>query len=102
MSWKEHIENINEKVNKRLNMIFRIRSCSTIRAAKCIFNLHAFVQPLLDYTDTVWTNLGRSASQQLQRLQNRGPRIVLLVKSSENTFPKLNWINLEYKRKLSK
>ena len=46
--------------------------------------------------------LGRSASQQLQRLQNRGPRIVLLVKSSENTFPKLNWINLEYKRKLSK
>ena len=50
MSWKEHIENINEKLNKRLNMVFRIRPClPAIRAAKCFFN--TFVQPLLDYTD---------------------------------------------------
>ena len=56
MSWKEHIENLSENVSKRLNMFHRIRPCLTIKAAKCIFN--TLLQPLLDYTYTVWGNLG--------------------------------------------
>ena len=42
--------------------------------------------------------MGLVASQGLQRLQNRGARIVLQVETSENTFQKLNWIKLKNRR----
>ena len=38
LSWKEHVGEVFNKVNKRLGLLGRIRSCLTIQAAKCIYN----------------------------------------------------------------
>ena len=36
LSWREHVSEVFHKVNKRLGLLSRIRSCLTIQAAKCI------------------------------------------------------------------
>ena len=38
ISWKEHTEEICNKVSKRLGPLSRIRKCLTIEASKCIYN----------------------------------------------------------------
>ena len=38
LSWKEHVGEVFKKVNKRLGLLGRIRSCLTIQAGKCIYN----------------------------------------------------------------
>ena len=38
ISWKEHTEEISNKVSKRLGPLLRIRKCLTIEASKCIYN----------------------------------------------------------------
>ena len=69
-----------------------IRFCLTIASTKCVFN--TLVKPLLDYTDAAWGELSEGWKNDLQRIQNRGARIILQVSSSENTFFKLGWLPL--------
>ena len=74
----------------------RIRTCLTLRAAKCVFN--TLVQPLFDYSDSAWGELSEGCSQELQRLQNRAARIILQRMSSADTFNILKWTNLATRR----
>ena len=97
LHWKEHTDSICNKVNRRLELLARIRSCLTLRAAKCVFNTR--IEPILCYTDTVWGELSATSSKTLQRLQNRVARIVLRRDSSKDTFDVLVWAQLEVKRK---
>ena len=55
LSWKEHVSKVYTKVNKCLGLLGRIRSCLTLKAAKCIYN--CLVLPVLYYTDTAWGEL---------------------------------------------
>jgi hypothetical protein len=55
MSWKQHKEEICNKVSKRLGILSRIHSCLTIEASECVYN--SLVQPIFDYTDAVWSEL---------------------------------------------
>ena len=100
LNWKEHTDSICNKVNKRLGLLARIRSCLTLKAAKCVYN--TLIEPILCYTDTVWGELSATASQNLQRLQNRAARIVLRRDSSKDAFNVLGWTKLETKRKRHK
>ena len=75
LSWKEHVGEVFKKVNKRLGLLGRIRSCLTIQAAKCIYN--CLILPVLSYTDTAWGELSAECSNRLQRLQNRAARITI-------------------------
>ena len=84
LHWKEHVDSICDKVNKRLGILARIRSCLTVNAAKRVCN--ALIEPILCYTDTVWGELSAISSKTLQRLQNRAARIVLRRDSSKDTF----------------
>ena len=97
---KENIDCICNKVNKRLGLLARIRSCLTLKAAKCVNN--TLTEPILCYTDTVWGELSATSSKTLQRLQNRAARIVLRRDSSKDTFNVLGWAELETKRKRHK
>ena len=83
MTWKDHTESICVKSNKRLGLLSRIRSCLTIDASKCIFS--SLVKPLLDYADTTWGSLNAGCSEKLQRLQNKGARIIQLSSSSKES-----------------
>ena len=52
LSWKDHITSLSSKASKRLGILARIRTCLTLKAAKCVFN--TLVQPLFDYSDSAW------------------------------------------------
>jgi len=100
LHWKEHIDLICNKVNKRLGLLARIRSCLTLKAAKCVYS--TLIEPLLCYTDTMLGELSATSSKTLQRSQNRAARIVLRRDSSKDTFNVLGWTKLETKRKRQK
>ena len=101
LRWKEHIDSICNKVNKRLEILARIRSCLTLKAAQCVYN-YTLIEPILCYTETVWGELSATSSKTLQRLQNRAGRIVLRRGSSKDTFNVLGWAEPETKWKRHK
>ena len=100
LHWKEHIDTTCKKVNKRLGLLARIRSCLTLKAAKCVYN--TLIEQILSYTDTAWGELSVGSSKSLQRLQNRAARIILKRDSSRGTFNVLGWTDLEINRKIHK
>ena len=100
LHWKENTDCTCNKVNKRLGLLARIRSCLTLKAAKCVYN--TLIEPILCYTDTVLGELSATSSKTLQRLQNRAARIALRRDSSKYTFNVLGWAELETKRKRHK
>ena len=61
LHWKEHIDTTCKKVNKRLGLLARIRSCLTLKAAKCVYN--TLIEPILSYTDTAWGELSVGSSK---------------------------------------
>ena len=87
MTWNDHTETICIKSAKRLGLLSQIRSCLTIAALKCVFS--TLVKPLLDYADTTWGSLNAGCSQKLQRLQNKGARIIQLNSSSKDATSEL-------------
>ena len=100
LSWKEHVSKVFTKVNKRLGLLGRIRSCLTLKAAKCVYN--CLVLPVLCYTDTAWGELSVECKSRLQRLQNRAARIIVRRDSSSEALKTLGWPNLETMRKRNK
>ena len=64
---REHTDSLCNKVNKCLGLLARIRSCRTLKAAKCVCN--TLIEPILCYTDTVWGELSATSSKTLQRFK---------------------------------
>ena len=60
------------------------------------------MQPLFDYVDVTWGEISEGCYKDLQRLQNRAARIILQEKTSKDTLPVLNWLNLACGRKIHK
>ena len=100
LSWNEHVELICKRVRKRLGLLSRIRPYLTLKGAKCVYN--CLVQPIFDYTDTVWDGLSIGCSNSLQRLQNRAARIIQRRATTEGSFKMLGWVDLETQRKAHK
>ena len=100
LSWNEHIEIICHKVSKRLGLLSRIRPYLTQKAAKCVYN--CLIQPIFNYTDTVWGGLSIGCGKNLQCLQNRAAHIVQGRSTTEEAFQMLGWINLETQRIMHK
>ena len=100
LSWNEHVEIICNKVSKRVGLLSRIRPYLTQKAAKCVYN--CLIQPIFNYTDTVWGGLSIGCGKNLQRLQNRAARIVQGRSTTDEAFQKLGWINLETERIMHK
>ena len=96
----EHVEIICHKVSKRLGLLSRIRPYLTQKAAKCVYN--CLIQPIFNYTDTVWGELSIGCGKNLQRLQNRAAHIVQGRSTTDEAFQKLGWINLETQRIMHK
>ena len=88
------------KVNKRLGLHGRIRSCLKLKAAKCVCN--CLVLPILCYTDTAWGELSVECKSRLQRLQNRAARIIVRRDSTSEALKSLGWPNLDTIRKKNK
>ena len=100
LSWKGHVGEVFNKVNKRLGLLGRIRWCLTIQAAKCTYN--CLILPVLSYTDTAWGELSGECSNRLQRLQNQAAHITIRCDGSSNAIKNLGWERLETIRKRNK
>ena len=100
LSWKEHVSKVCDKVNKRLGLLGRIRSCLTLKAAKCAYN--CLVLPVLCYTDTAWGELSAECKSRLQRLHNRAARKIVRRDSTSEALKSLGWPTLETIRKRNK
>ena len=100
LSWNEHVEMICHKVSKRLGLLSRIRPYLTQKAAKCVYE--CLIQPIFNYTDTVWGRLSIGCGKNLQRLQNRAAHIVQGRSTTEEAFQMLGWINLKTQRIMHK
>mgnify|MGYP006896106080 FL=1 len=82
MDWHEHINNISNKVTRRLNLLGRIRKFLDTDTSKLLYT--SLVQPLMEYCDIVWSNADKTILQRLLRLQKRGARIILQKKIRED------------------
>ena len=96
MDWHEHINNISNKVTRRLNLLGRIRKFLDTDTSKLLYT--SLVQPLMEYCDIVWSNADNTILQRLLRLQKRGARIILQKKIREdrtaNLYCELGWVSL--------
>ena len=54
MDWHDHINNISNKVTRRLNLLGRIRKYLDTDTRKLLYT--SLVQPLMEYCDIVWSN----------------------------------------------
>ena len=100
LNWKEHVISISKKVNKRLGLLSRIRSCLTLKAAQCVYN--SIIHPVFTYADTAWGELSQTCSESLQRIQNRAARIVAKRSSSQESIDILGWVDLKTHRTINK
>ena len=88
------------KVSKLLGLLSRARPFLALNVAKCMRN--CLVQPVFDYTDTVWGELSIVCSNSVQRLQNKAAHIIQRRTTTEEAFKILGWVELETQRKAHK
>ena len=91
MNWHEHINNIYNKVTRRLNLLGRIRKYLDRDTSKLLYT--SLVQPLMEYCDIVWSNADSTSLQRLLRLQKRGARIILSKRRSGKIVPQICIVN---------
>ena len=69
MTWSDHIDDICERSNKRLDIISKIRY---LLPRLCIEKLYkSFVGPLLDYSDVIYDNYSNIDSTKIENIQRR-------------------------------
>ena len=90
MDWHEHINNISNKVTRRLNLLGRIRKYVDTDTSKLLYT--SLVQSLMEYCDIVWSNADSTSLQRLLRLQKRGARIILQKKIREDRTANLHCV----------
>ena len=90
MDWHELINNISNKVTRRLNLLGRIRKFLDTETSKLLYT--SLVQPLTEYCVIVWSNADNTILQRLLGLQKRGARIIL-QKRSEKIVPQICIVN---------
>ena len=56
LTWEDHIEHLRNKINKKLGLLRRIKSCLPLSARITFFN--SFVLALFDYGDIIWGDRG--------------------------------------------
>ena len=74
LSWDAHIEYISKRVSSAIGGLKQMRSLVPFDTALTIYN--SLIQPMFDYCDVVWDNLSITATQRLQKLQNRAARVI--------------------------
>jgi len=88
LSWTEHIKHISKKVNSSLWLLSRIRHFLLERHRKLFYN--SYIQPYLDYCNTVWGNSNDKNLAKLAHLQKRAFELISIQKESkENLAGKL-------------
>ena len=78
LNFKCHVDMICSKVSKKLGVLKRCKLYIDCNTMKTLYK--SIVIPHFDYCDTVYDACGKGLKDRLQRLQNRGLRLVLSQK----------------------
>ena len=99
LTWQDHVTNVQKKSGTGLYMLKTVKPYLDRNTLQIIYN--AIVSSHLNYCDIVWDNCGVTLSNKLQKIQNRGARIINDTpwhSSGRENLTRLNWQSLENKR----
>jgi len=74
LSWEANLSEVLSKVAKVLATLRRLRPICPQSTLVTIYK--SLILPHLDYCSAVWGCIGNGLSQKLEKLQNRGARII--------------------------
>lgn len=101
LNFKKHINGLIKNVAHKINTMYRIRKCVTIKALIAVYK--AMVVPIFDIGDVFYSSSCGSYLDRLQVLQNRAIRIISRIPKRESVkaeHEKLNLLLLKDRRKL--
>lgn len=75
ISWSAHTDYTCRKASSRIGLLKRTKPFISTSTAKLIYS--AIIEPVFDYCGVVWDECGATATNKLQRLQNRAARVIL-------------------------
>ena len=100
LTWEDHVDHMRNKINQKLGLLRRIKSCLQLSARITFFN--SYVLPLFDYGDITWGDQGNATLMaELQILHNKAARLILdlhLRASASDALAKLHWKPLQRRR----
>ena len=75
LSWKKHIEYVNNKVNKCIGIFYRLKHAFTKKWLVSLYN--ALVLPQLNYCNIIWASVCPSVLNRLYITQKRALKLVM-------------------------
>jgi hypothetical protein len=100
LSWKEHVDHIKSKVNKKIGLFNRIKKFLPLPYRILFYN--SYILPIFDYSDIVWGDRGNDTlMSELQTLQNKVARSILDLpfrSSASEALKSLSWKNLKLRK----
>ncbi len=103
LSWREHITNIADRANKRVNILAKLKH--TLDRKTLVILYTSFIRPMLEYADIVWCNMSKNESDLLESVQRRAGRIIsgaILRTPTSVIYEELAWSPLETRRNIHK
>ena len=94
LNFHEHVDRLHCKLSSRLGALRRTRKHLTVDAANKVYT--ATILPLLDYCDTAWSSIGKTACARLDKLQERASKLIL--PQSREPLKHLKWLPLAKRR----
>ena len=98
-SWHEHIKYIKEKAWLRINVMRKLKYKLDRKSLETIYI--AFIQPLLEYGDSIWDNCTQADKYELDKIQNEAARIATgatKLVSINNLYKESCWESLQKRR----
>ena len=77
LTWNNHIDSVKGKLSSSIYCFKRIRPFISQETALTLYK--GLIQPHLDYCSVIWMNAGKTLLQQIDVLQRRALRAILLV-----------------------
>ncbi len=94
--WNHHICVTASKISQQFGVFRRVRRHLILDREKMLYN--SLVLPLFDYCDAVIGNLNKTNLRRLQKLHNRGARIIVKADSRthiNDMMSDLKWLTIE-------
>ena len=100
LTWEDHVDLMGNKINQKLGLLRRIKSCLPLSPRITFFN--SYLLHLFDYGDIIWGDRGNATLMaKIQILHNKAARLILNLHpraSASNALAKLHWRPLQRRR----
>ena len=101
LSWRDHVEAVRRKCLGGLAQLHKVKDALPTRLRKLLYQ--SLILPHLDYCAVVWAECSKGDADKVQRLQNRGMRLILGKKwdhHSKDLRTELGWMTLTQRRRM--